>query len=197
MEFLIGGKWTLLGVKPSRHDGRWTPDDQVMPMPTGCDRLITGQELMGYVCRKVPPKNQVYVAGRGLVDRPGGSERGDGMRVSVREEYKKYVVGAVDANGTIREIVCKPRKDDPNEGLLHGYAPVELIQGDPALTAYGKRMGWTLLRDRCEKDGCPERYEEWLRVVHARVDGYAVEIDDWSTVLPPSVIEQRRKAREE
>lgn len=108
-----------------------------------------------------------------------------------REEYKRYVVGAVDPKGRVREIVCAPTAQDPTQSPTAGYTPVVLSHGEPALTVYGKSQGWTLLRDRCEKDGCPERYDAWLEAVRARVDGHHIDVPDLAMIYPPSVLEQR------
>lgn len=108
-----------------------------------------------------------------------------------------YVVGLVDPAGIVRDVVLAPNKDGANSDTT-GTVPAEFIQGEPMLTKYGKDKGWTMLKTRCEQDGCPEKYDAWLQTVRARMQGIPIELPrkgsgfDMSAIYPPSVLEQQQ-----
>lgn len=108
------------------------------------------------------------------------------------EQRKAFVVGVVDPQGIVREIVCKPSEKDEANGLRHGQVPVELIEGEVTMTVLGKRGGWRFLKDMCEQDGKPEIYERWLEVVRARLDGVPVHVPSLEVIYPPSLLEARK-----
>jgi hypothetical protein len=90
-----------------------------------------------------------------------------------------------------------PDKDAGN-GHSRGIMPAHYAEGEQRLTQYGRESGWTMLKERCREDGCPEKYEAWVETVHARMDGIPIELPrsegggfDMSAIYPPSVIRQR------
>lgn len=113
---------------------------------------------------------------------------------------RRYLVGLVDPQGTVREMYLRPDKD-PANSRERGIEVARLLEGENRLTAYGKRVGWSFLEIRCKEDGCPEKYLAWKETVFARMDGHPIQFPkigkgskaqfDMSSVYPPSVIEQR------
>lgn len=119
----------------------------------------------------------------------------DQARARQRVLRQRHLAGFVDPAGLVRTIVCIPDDEDTNNSLRRGAAPVELIEGRVMLTHFGASRGWQSLEEMCVRDGVPERYAEWRRVMEAREAGQHVEIPDEAAIYPPSLLELRRNKR--
>lgn len=108
---------------------------------------------------------------------------------------QKHMAGFVDPQGVVRTIVSIPDDLDANNSLRRGAVPVELIEGRVMLTHFGQTKGWQSLEEMCTRDGCPERYREWLKVMAARESGLHVEVPNEEAIYPPSLLELRRNKR--
>lgn len=116
-------------------------------------------------------------------------------RARQRQQRQRYLAGFVDPEGIVRTIVCIPDDEDTNNSLRRGAVPVELIEGRVMITHFGQTRGWQSLEQMCIDDKCPERYQEWRRVMAAREGGQHIEVPNEEAIYPPSLLELRRNKR--
>lgn len=118
-------------------------------------------------------------------------------------QRRRYTIGVVNPQGIVQEVVCAPDQFGKNSPQI-GLEVVRMVESRIMLTSYGEAAGWTLLEQRCREDGCPEVYQRWRETVMARMDGHQIDLPrvnpkdpssefDFSSIYPPSVIEQRKK----
>lgn len=108
------------------------------------------------------------------------------------EDKANYTVGVVWPDGRVTEHVCLPPGEEDEDGVRHGDVPVRWVNGEPAVWKPYRRKGLRMLKEVCEGDGVPELYDEWKRVVTARITRPGMPIrGDVHKLYPPSVIKLR------
>lgn len=112
-----------------------------------------------------------------------------------RAETARHTVGLVWPDGRVTTHVCEPPGEGEDEGIRTGDTPVRWTNGEPNVWKPYRDRGCRLLKDVCEADGVPERYDAWHQVITAQITkpGIAVR-GDVEDIYPPSVLKLRASA---
>ena len=118
-------------------------------------------------------------------------EQARARRAAFRAQHTHFVVSPA---GVVTEHIVRPPADPTHEnGERHGDDLIAWINGEPALTKRARIKGYRLLREVCEADGCPEKYQMAQQAAQARHHGHVVEGDP-SKIYPPTVMRLRAVA---
>lgn len=109
-----------------------------------------------------------------------------------RSEQASHTVGLVSPQGNVTVHVCPPPGEGEDDGIRTGDTPVRWTNGEPAVWKPFREKGYRMLREVCEADGCPERYDEWHAVVTAQITRPGIPIrGNVEDLYPPTVLELR------
>lgn len=109
-----------------------------------------------------------------------------------RAETAAHTVGLVSPEGNVTAHVCSPPGEGEDDGIRTGDTPVRWANGEPAVWKPYREKGYRMLKEVCESDGCPEKYDEWKAVIAAQLTRPGIPIrGNVEDLYPPTVLELR------
>lgn len=109
-----------------------------------------------------------------------------------RVELARNTVGLVSPEGNVTTHICSPPGEGEDDGIKTGDTPVRWVNGEPDVWKPYKLRGYRMLKEICEADGVPERYEDWHAVIEAQITRPGMPIrGDVTKLYPPTVISLR------
>lgn len=124
-----------------------------------------------------------------MSDLPTHPEEVEQAEARERAESIRHMYGYVDKSGDVSIHIVKPPAKGPI-GPQRGDSPLLWLNGAVQVVERHQKLGGRLLRDICIADGCPEKYDRWLKAVSLRGK---VEIRNVEDLYPPTVHRLRRE----
>lgn len=116
-------------------------------------------------------------------------------KANARAEIAKFTVGLVSPLGHVTTHVCRPPGEGEDDGIFTGDVPVRWTNGEPNVWKPYREKGYRMLKEVCEADGVPERYDAWHQIITTQIMKPGLPIrGNVNDVYPPTVLRLRASA---